>query len=405
MWLTLLLLFATAQEIPAPATELDDAIPLVEPAPPATEPAEPPIEPASIPIEPQPEVEVEPTMEPPAEPAPPLAELPHPALEPSVEPAHEPTLAHDPSHVEPSTPEDPSPAAGPTPVTPSAEPLLPFPFDFGWSVPTTSTPASTPSIPVSNQAAAPTNPWLDYLLPVPSRGPNTVIRLLFWLMICGIASRQLTRIKAKLLPRGLLPTAAALTLQMLRLIAILLAILVLMAILPEALLPIVPIAMLGAALAVGMSVWTVLPDLWAGVLIAVEQRIAVGQWLQTGEISGEVQWMGLRSTELKDREGRTIIVPNHVLMHNAIASDVTHWPPVDIVVPVPEELSTEQVRELLLEAVLLSPFLAPKEEPTLVQAELQPPIWRVRARIVEAHWADEFEGALRERVRELLERR
>jgi small-conductance mechanosensitive channel len=240
---------------------------------------------------------------------------------------------------------------------------------------------------------------------MPSRGLGTVLRLGLWLVILALVGRQLGRARDRLLPTGLLPTTVLLLQQALRLAAIFLGLLLLAALLPEALLPIVPIAMLGAAAAMGLSLWTLLPDLWAGLVLAVERRIIPGQWVHSDQVAGEVSQLGIRATVLIDRDGGRIVVPNRALLHTPLVADEVHWPPVEITVPVPPELSPEAVRQLLMEAVWLSPFLAPDQEPALVQEGFTPPTWRVRARIVEAHWADEFEGALRERVRELLERR
>lgn len=323
----------------------------------------------------------------------------HPPVAP-LELAPEPVEAHA-EPVEAAT--EPTAEASKPRVSTDGD-LLPFPFDFGWAAPTASSPAPvTGPVPVPVQIQQVEGPWASYQIPLPERGLRAALRLLFWLLAAVLASRQLGRIREGLLPSGLLPSAAALGEQILRLAAILTGVLLLAAILPEALLPILPLAALGGALALGVSVWTVLPDLWAGVLLSVEQRVRAGQWIRAGDLAGEVVFVGLRSTQILERSGGLVLVPNRMLIEQAVASDAVNWPPVDIAVPVPESLSTEQVRELLQEAVLLSPFLAPDEEPALIQEQFHPPIWRVRARIVEAHWADEFEGALRERVRELLE--
>ncbi|TNE86518.1 MAG: mechanosensitive ion channel [Deltaproteobacteria bacterium] len=303
----------------------------------------------------------------------------------------------DAPHVEQATPE---PAPAPAPAPRSSSDLLPFPFDFGWTSPQPATPAPTQ---VHVQAAE--TPWANYVLPLPQRGFGTALRLLVWVLFALFAELQLNRLRRRLLRTGVLPAALTLGAQALRLVAMFGGVLVLAALLPESMLPVLPIAMLGGALAIGVSVWTVLPDVWSGVLLSVEQRLLPGQWIRTGDLSGEVEQVGLRATQIVDRHGGRILIPNRHLTAEAFTAEEVRWPPVDIAVPVPPELSAEEARALLNEAVMLSPFLAPNSDAALVQEQFAPPIWRVRARIVEAHWADEFEGALRERVRELLEAR
>lgn len=311
------------------------------------------------------------------------------------EPAHPPSLGH---RIEPQSNPGAAPSAPPSALTPQA-PYLAEPY--GWL--TTAPSPPTPTAPAQVSVHTAPSPLAAYLLPLPERGAGTAMRFLFWLLLMLLVDAQLHRFRARLLPEGVLPTSVALLSQALRLVALFAALLVIAALLPPSLLPILPLAMLGGALAIGVSVWTVLPDVWSGVMLSVEQRLQPGQWIRVGELAGEIERIGYRATTIRDRHGTRVLIPNRRLGAEAIAADEVRWPEVEIDVPVPTRLSPEQVRAVLDEAVMLSPFLAPACDPALMQREFTPPVWRVRARIVEAHWADEFEGALRERVRELLE--
>ena len=77
---------------------------------------------------------------------------------------------------------------------------------------------------------------------------------------------------------------------------------------------------------------------------------------------------------------------------------------VEVLVRVPVGHAPADVRSALVEAVLLSPWAAPLR-PELVREEEELGRWRVRARVLEVRFTDPFEGALRERVDEVLRSR
>ena len=65
-----------------------------------------------------------------------------------------------------------------------------------------------------------------------------------------------------------------------------------------------------AGLAVGLGAQTLIKDLIGGFFIVAENQYAVGDTIQVGALSGQVERLTLRATSLRDDNGRVHIIPN-----------------------------------------------------------------------------------------------
>ena len=75
---------------------------------------------------------------------------------------------------------------------------------------------------------------------------------------------------------------------------------------------------------------------------------------------------------------------------------------MDVLLRIDPELDPAIVRQAVRQAVLMSPWTAPTGGPDVVREEEQPGRWRVRARLLDGAWAEQFEGALRDTVADIL---
>jgi small-conductance mechanosensitive channel len=76
---------------------------------------------------------------------------------------------------------------------------------------------------------------------------------------------------------------------------------------------------LGAvSIAVSFALSTLLNNLVAGVLIAADDSVRVGDTIKVGELQGRVVRMRARASELETAEGRRVFVPNVYLAQNPI---------------------------------------------------------------------------------------
>lgn len=77
-------------------------------------------------------------------------------------------------------------------------------------------------------------------------------------------------------------------------------------------------AILGAA--IGFGAQSLVKDIISGIFIVIEDQYGVGDWVQIGNISGEVEHVGLRITELRDVHGTLWFVRNGEILQVGNAS-------------------------------------------------------------------------------------
>jgi small conductance mechanosensitive channel len=85
-------------------------------------------------------------------------------------------------------------------------------------------------------------------------------------------------------------------------------------------------------LALSFAAQSVLKDSINGFLIFLEDQYGVGDWITVGDLSGSVEKIGLRITQLRDIEGALITIPNGDI--RAVKNLSKNWARVDINVPI-----------------------------------------------------------------------
>ncbi len=221
-------------------------------------------------------------------------------------------------------------------------------------------------------------------------------------LVLLLLAEMTARLRNGLEPEGLLPRATWALQSLLRLVAVVFGLGAAGALVPQWLSWTIPFAVAGAALALGyITVRDLLPDAIAGISLWAERRIHEGAWLEGPGFGGVVEHVGFRAIEIRDNQGRRVIVPNRQLLDATVvegARFVAH----EMDVRVQAERPASQVRQLLLEAVRVSPWVAPGGGTTLVRDASDAQRWRIRARLLDGRFAARFEGALREQVEEAL---
>jgi small-conductance mechanosensitive channel/CRP-like cAMP-binding protein len=69
---------------------------------------------------------------------------------------------------------------------------------------------------------------------------------------------------------------------------------------------------------IGFSLQDTLANVMGGIALQLDGSVEVGDWVRFGEVSGIVREISWRHTSIETRNGDTLIVPNGVLMKNAI---------------------------------------------------------------------------------------
>ena len=235
---------------------------------------------------------------------------------------------------------------------------------------------------------------------LPTLGVGEGLALLVVAALAGSIAHITQRLRAELAPKGLLPSVLTTINRLVRGVVVLALVGALFSVLPRVAQQLVPLVLLAMAVAIGWSSRDILQDLVAWIALAIERRLKPGLWISTSTASGTIQSMSLRVTWVRDASGRSIAIPNRMLMHHPVITQRSTWPMVEAVVQVPGNSPQQQVRKALEEAVLVSPWAAPLPPERIIQESGQ---WRVRAHVLESRFAYDFEKGLASRVTKLLQ--
>ena len=130
------------------------------------------------------------------------------------------------------------------------------------------------------------------------------------------------------------------------------------------------VTILAGALGVGIGIGlqNVVANFVAGVLLLLEQRIHVGDSIETGDLQGEVREIGFRASTVRTWSGAEVIVPNSRLT----SERVTNWTlsdpryRVDLDVTVTHTADTAQVVDLLRKTAETDPRVLAEPRPIVI---------------------------------------
>ncbi len=100
-----------------------------------------------------------------------------------------------------------------------------------------------------------------------------------------------------------------------------------------------------AGLAISLGAQTLIKDLIGGFLILLENQYAVGDFIQVGSVSGQVEQLTLRATHVRDVNGNLHIIPNGEV--RVVANQTKEWSRALVDVGVAYEEDLERVFRVL----------------------------------------------------------
>jgi small-conductance mechanosensitive channel len=121
-----------------------------------------------------------------------------------------------------------------------------------------------------------------------------------------------------------------------------------------------------AGLAISLGAQTLIKDLIGGLLVILENQYAVGDFIQVGNVSGEVEQITLRATRVRALNGDLCIVPNGEV--RILANQTKGWSRVMVDLGVAYEQDLDWVLRILAESV--ESF---SQDPTFGPSLLEPP--------------------------------
>jgi|SRR5690625_38023 len=160
-----------------------------------------------------------------------------------------------------------------------------------------------------------------------------------------------------------------------------------------------------AGIAIGFGAQNLIRDVIAGFFIIFENQFSVGDYIEIGEIEGDVVMIGMRNTTLRSYFGQTYIIPNGYIEVLTNYSSSNGFAMVEINIPYESDILA--VEKLVAKTLVVLPekhhdiFVGMPEINGVQALELSNYILRVRA---ETQPVMQWEGAriIRKEVKEKL---
>lgn len=102
----------------------------------------------------------------------------------------------------------------------------------------------------------------------------------------------------------------------------------------------------GVALSFGAQ--SLVKDFLSGIFIVAEDQLGIGDWVDLGEASGEVEAVGLRTTQVRDLEGTLWHVRNGEILR--VGNSSQGWARTVVDLPIPYDADIDEMADFLVEA-------------------------------------------------------
>jgi small-conductance mechanosensitive channel len=105
-------------------------------------------------------------------------------------------------------------------------------------------------------------------------------------------------------------------------------------------------------IALGFALQDILSNFVAGIVLLLEHPFTRGDQIAMGEVSGRVEDIRVRATQLRTVDGQQVLIPNKLLFTSVIVnSTATMHRRIDVTVSVPGAEVSDELREQILAAV------------------------------------------------------
>ena len=237
-------------------------------------------------------------------------------------------------------------------------------------------------------------------LPAPPE-PSVGGALLFALaaLLARVIAWWAVLVRGRLASTGVLPVISSVLEVGGRAFAFLLGVWAALHLVPRALAPLVSVAMVGAAFAVGWSLRGYATDAVCGIGLIFGRDLRRDQQVGVGDLSGRVLRVGLFSTAIWSNDGRVVRIPNREISGGVVSSSDRSNPHTELTVRLSVSDSSQRQHALLRDCVLLSPYLDASAEPEIWQDAEHAEVWHIRVVLGASEWAQPFREACRRAVR------
>jgi small-conductance mechanosensitive channel len=163
-----------------------------------------------------------------------------------------------------------------------------------------------------------------------------------------------------------------------------------------------------AAIMLGVAGLSGLRSALAGLGIALEGKLSIGDTVQIGALHGEIVSFGLRAVRLRSPNGMIHDIPNERFMSEAVSTlgGAGGEAVCEIAVTIPATIPVEVALELAREGVVLSPLSSPRHRPEVfldVREDGQTRALRIRGYAFDPDYHDHFRSDVIRRVGRAVE--
>lgn len=282
------------------------------------------------------------------------------------------------------------------PVTEPATDPFPFWGDFNFFQP----PDTVRQVPINPEPSSPS--WEGLLPELPRRDDGSWLGSVFWISVFVLLFVVSIRVRRRVAAQGIVPVVLRFSTWCLGLGIVLMGIELLPRLVSDQYAPALRWTIVAVAVAAGWTTRDLLPDVFAWIVLRLEGRIDIGSWISADETEGSVETASPRAVWIRDRRGRRVAIPNRKLLRVPVATSIGGVPVHDAILRLPEAPAIK-VRHALEDAVLISPWVRVGSKAIVSRDGHDPNVWRVRAELIDIHYAVLFESQLTERVEELLQ--
>lgn len=121
----------------------------------------------------------------------------------------------------------------------------------------------------------------------------------------------------------------------------------------------------GLSLGIGFGLQNIVSNFVSGLILLAERPVKVGDWVQTGTVSGFVKKISVRATEVETFQRETIIVPNSTLINDNVGN-WTHRNKLgrsDMQILIGYRTDVRKIQAMLLEIAKEIPLVLKNPEP------------------------------------------
>lgn len=124
----------------------------------------------------------------------------------------------------------------------------------------------------------------------------------------------------------------------------------------------------GLSLGIGFGLQNIVSNFVSGLILLAERPFKVGDWIETGSVSGTVKKISVRATEIETFQRQTIIMPNSTFINGAVANWTHRNKLGRIEVPfgVVYSSNPKRVQDVAMEVVRAHPMVLRNPEPMVL---------------------------------------